>query len=89
MSRETGKVIRIVSRGSAAFASILRYTLFSLFPIILELIFILSIIAYIYPLDFFILTASSVVLYVLATVWITEWRAKFFKRMAVKDTEYN
>ena len=89
MSRETGKVIRIVSRGSAAFAQILRYTLFSLFPIILELIFVIAIIGYIYPIDFFAITTTSVFLYILATVCVTEWRAKFFKTMAMKDTEYN
>ena len=89
MSRETGKVIRIVSRGSAAFAQILRYTLFSLFPIILELVFVIAIIGYLYDLEFFIVTTSSVFLYILATVCVTEWRAKFFKSMAMKDTEYN
>jgi ATP-binding cassette subfamily B protein len=49
LSRETGKVIRIVSRGSQSFAAILRYTCFSLGPIILELTFVLGVIAAIYP----------------------------------------
>lgn len=89
LSRETGKVIRIVSRGSQSFASILRYTCFSLLPIILELTFVLGVIYIIYPWEFFAVTFLSVMLYIFVTVCITEWRAKYFKKMAQKDTEYN
>jgi ABC-type multidrug transport system fused ATPase/permease subunit len=89
LSRETGKVIRIVSRGSQSFAMILRYSLFNIVPIIVEVIMVQIIIATIYPYQFVIITFSSVIIYVLITVILTEWRAKYFKLMATKDTEYN
>jgi ABC-type transport system involved in Fe-S cluster assembly fused permease/ATPase subunit len=89
LSRETGKVIRIVSRGSQSFSAILRYTCFSLLPIILELSFVMGVIGFIYPWEFVACTFASVVLYIFVTVMITEWRAKHFKSMAQKDTEYN
>lgn len=89
LSRETGKVIRIVSRGSQSFAMILRYSLFNIVPIIVEVIMVQIIIASLYPYPFVIITLSSVVLYVAATGILTEWRAKYFKKMATKDTEYN
>jgi ATP-binding cassette subfamily B protein len=64
-------------------------TLFNLLPLGLELIFVQIVIATLYPIVFFFITLASIVLYVGATVGITEWRAKHFKRMATKDTEYN
>lgn len=88
LSRETGKVIRIVSRGSQSFAQILRLALFNLFPIILEVFFVAIIVLIYYPVEFFFIVCLSVTLYIVATVVLTEWRAKYFKNMAMKDTEY-
>ncbi len=81
--------MRIVSRGSQSFASILRIALFNILPLIIELLLVMTIILVLYPIVFFIVTAVSVVLYVLATVFLTEWRAKYFKASAGKDAEYS
>lgn len=89
LSRETGKVVRIVSRGSQSFAQILRIALFNILPLIIELILVLAIIFTLYPVVFFLVTCGSVVLYVWATVVLTEWRAKYFKSLASKDAEYS
>ena len=88
LSRETGKIIRIVSRGSQSFANILRFALFNIVPTFLEIIFTVTVISILYPGEFALLTGSVVFIYVLATVCITEWRAKSFKSQAQKDTEY-
>lgn len=63
--------------------------LFNLLPLVIELIFVMVIISSLYPIIFFIVTFSSVVLYVFTTVMITEWRAKYFKSLATKDAEYS
>ena len=89
LSRETGKVIRTVSRGSQSFSTILRMALFQILPLIVELILVLTVVFFLYPVIFFVVTALSVVIYVSATIVLTEWRAKYFKSMATKDTEYN
>ena len=62
--------------------------LFNILPLMLELTLVLIIIAVFYSYIFFLITATSVFLYVVVTICITEWRAKHFKRMAQKDTEY-
>lgn len=49
----------------------------------------MSIIFILYPFVFFLVTLSSVVLYITATVTLTEWRAKYFKSLASKDAEYS
>ncbi len=63
--------------------------LFQILPLIVELILVLTVVFTLYPVVFFLVTASSVVVYVVATIYLTEWRAKYFKSMATKDTEYN
>ena len=67
LSRETGKVIRIVSRGSQSFSSILRYALFNLLPMIIEVVFVEIIIITFCPIAFFFITLGSVALYVIGT----------------------
>ena len=34
-------------------------------------------------------TLACVILYVIVTITVTEWRAKYFKTLAMKDTAYN
>ena len=63
--------------------------LFQILPLIVELILVLIVVLTLYPIIFFGVTASSVVIYIFATVVLTEWRAKYFKSMATKDTQYN
>jgi ATP-binding cassette subfamily B protein len=63
--------------------------LFNLTPIFIELIFVLIVILAIYPIAFFFICGCSVVVYVVTTGFLTEWRAKYFKKLALKDTEYN
>ncbi len=49
---------------------------------------VLIVIASLYPIVFFFVTLASVIIYVFATVYLTEWRAKYFKAVAAKDAEY-
>lgn len=43
LSRETGKIIRIVSKGSQSFATVLRMGTFNLLPILVEIIMTLAV----------------------------------------------
>ena len=79
LSRETGKIIRIVSKGSSSFAQVFRYMLFNIAPMIVEIIFIIGAIGYLFPQKYFWLNFGCIVIYLLATVIVTEWRAKYFK----------
>lgn len=89
LNRETGKVVRVVSRGSQSFASILRMMVFQLFPLVIELAFVLIVIGMLYPYIFLIVVTASLITYTVLTYIVTEWRASFFKRMMLKDAEYN
>jgi ATP-binding cassette subfamily B protein len=55
LSRETGKIIRIVSKGSQSFATVLRMGVFNLLPIIVEIVMTLTIFASLFSWEFFVL----------------------------------
>ena len=55
LSRETGKIIRIVSKGSQSFATVLRMGTFNLLPIIVEIVMTLTIFATLFSWEFFLL----------------------------------
>jgi ABC-type multidrug transport system fused ATPase/permease subunit len=88
LKRETGKIIRICSRGSQSFSQILRYSIFSIWPLFLELSFVVIIIGIYFPYWFFIIVLLSIIAYIADTFIVTEWRAKYFKDMNIKDNNY-
>lgn len=50
---------------------------------------VMAIVTYLYPPEFLFITLFNVVLFVVASFCITEWRAKYFKRMTIRDQEYS
>ena len=88
LSRETGKVIRICSRGSHSFSQILRYSLFTLFPMMLDITIVLIVVTILFPYYFLLIILTIIVIYMVATFMITEWRAKYFKAMNIADNNY-
>ena len=88
LHRETGKVIRIVGKGAHSFAHILRYMLFNILPLIIEICFILGVIASKYNIVFFITNLICFIVYTIITLVITECRAHHFKEQAIKDSLY-
>ena len=67
---------------------ILRYCLFNILPLMLEIIFILAIIGVKYDFVFFITNLICFIVYTIVTLVITECRADHFKEQAVKDALY-
>lgn len=66
----------------------LRFSLFNILPVFVEIILVIGAIGYLYQPKFFWLNLGAMLLYLLATVIATEWRAKFFKVMTQKDAAY-
>ena len=71
--------MRIVGKGAHSFAMILRYCLFSILPLFIEIIFVLIVIAYMYDIKFFIANGLCFVIYIAISLIITECRADHFK----------
>lgn len=79
LSRETGRVIRIVSRGSQSFVSILRMIFYNLLSIFIEIVLTLIVSATIFNWQFTALQLFSLFTYFAVTYTVTEARAKGFK----------
>jgi ATP-binding cassette subfamily B protein len=88
LGRETGKVLRMVNKGSQSFASVMRYSMFTMLPTFLEVAFTIGVIGYLYDQKFFWLNFGTILVYLIATLICTEWRAKYFKKMSEQDAKY-
>lgn len=82
LSRETGRIVRVVSKGGNSFQQVLRFIFFNILPMVLQTLFFIIIIGVLYGWTIFFINASVVVVFYIVTVLVTEWRSKFFKKMA-------
>ncbi len=89
ISRKTGGLSRIIERGVKGVDFLLRFLIFSIFPLILEL-FLVGIILWA-AFDFWYLVVVMVIiaLYVAFTFKVTEWRVKLRREMNDQDTDAN
>ncbi|WP_298557377.1 ABC transporter ATP-binding protein/permease [uncultured Aliiroseovarius sp.] len=89
ITRKTGGLSRIIERGVKGVEFLLRFMLFSMGPLILEL----GLIALILFVTFDVWYLAVVVVTIWAYVWftfkVTEWRVKIRKEMNDQDTDAN
>ena len=57
-------------------------------PMFLDVLFVLTVLAILFPYTFLLITFGIILFYVIVTFVITEWRAKYFKAMNVADNAY-
>jgi len=89
LERRTGAVSRDLERGTRSVSQILNYMAFSILPIVVEFTLVAVIMLRNYDLVFAAAMFGSVVLYMLFTFLITEWRMDFRHRMNQLDSHGN
>src|SRR6056297_1529484 len=89
ITRKTGGLSRIIERGVKGVEFLLRFLLFSIGPLVLELLMIGVVLWTLF--DFWYLAVVVVVIaaYVAFTFKVTEWRVKQRKEMNDQDTDAN
>lgn len=87
LERRTGAVSREVDRGTRSLSSLLNYMVFSVLPIIAEFALVAGILLTGYSPWFAVITFTTVLFYIAATLAITRWRMKFRARMNALDSE--
>ena len=89
ISRKTGALSRVIERGVKGLEFLLRFLLFSVGPLVLELLIIAGIMFFWF--DYLYLTVIIVMIaaYVWFTFKVTEWRVKIRKFMNDQDTDAN
>lgn len=87
ISRKTGGLSRIMDRGVKGVSFLLRFMLFSIGPLILELAMISGVLALFFDWRYLAVIAVAVVIYVVFTGVVTEWRVKIRKIMNRQDND--
>ena len=89
LERHTGGLSRDIERGTRGIESLLRFTLFSIFPTLVEMAMVAGILAWKYDFWFALITLVTLGIYIVLTVAITEWRTHFRRRMNELDSKAN
>ncbi len=89
LERQTGGMSRDIERGTRGIESLMRFTLFSIMPTLVEILLVASILAWKYDIWFALITLITLVIYIAITVVITEWRTQYRRRMNELDSRAN
>ncbi|PUB13201.1 ABCB family ABC transporter ATP-binding protein/permease [Yoonia sediminilitoris] len=89
ITRKTGGLSRIIERGVKGVDFLLRFLLFSMGPLVLELLMISVILFFLFDVWYLAVVVLTIALYVWFTFKVTEWRVKIRKEMNDQDTDAN
>jgi len=89
LDRQTGAISRDLERGTRSVSSILNYMIFQIIPTFAEFVLILAILFVQYDIKFVIVTLITVVIYVLFTLAVTEWRMEYRHIMNTQESQAN
>jgi len=86
LERQTGGMTRDIERGTRGVHSLISMSLYSIVPTIIELVLVLTILGVKFDAFFVWITVAALVLYIVFTVTVTEWRTQFRKTMNELDS---
>jgi len=86
LERQTGGMTRDIERGTRAVHSLISYSLYSIFPTLVEVAMVLTLLAVKFDAAFAWITLAALVLYITFTITVTEWRTQFRKQMNELDS---
>jgi len=89
ITRKTGGLSRIIERGVKGVDFLLRFMLFSVGPLILELLLVAGILFFWFDWTYLAVIVVTIALYVWFTFAVTEWRVKLRRQMNDQDTDAN
>ena len=89
ITRKTGGLSRIIERGVKGVEFLLRFLLFSIGPLVLELLLIGIVLWTLFDFWYLAVVVGVIAAYVAFTFKVTEWRVKLRKQMNDQDTDAN
>ena len=89
LSRKTGGLSRDIERGTSGVSFLLRSLVFSVVPILVEVALVMAIFALQFDLVFVWITLFAVVVYIVFSVVVTNWRTGFVRDANLKDSQAN
>jgi len=89
ITRKTGGLSRVMERGVKGVEFLLRFLLFSIGPLVLELLMIAGVLFFLFDAWYLVAVVVTIAAYVWFTFKVTEWRVKIRKEMNDQDTDAN
>ncbi|WP_243611995.1 ABCB family ABC transporter ATP-binding protein/permease [Shimia aestuarii] len=89
ITRKTGGLSRIIERGVKGVDFLLRFMLFSIGPLVLELLLVAVILFWLFDAWYLAAVALTIALYIWFTFKVTEWRVRLRREMNDQDTDAN
>jgi ATP-binding cassette subfamily B protein len=89
ITRKTGGLSRIIERGVKGVDFLLRFMLFSIGPLIIELTLVSLFFAVYFGWQYMVVVVVTITLYVTFTFKLTEWRVKIRRAMNDQDSDAN
>ena len=89
LDRQTGGMSRDIERGTNGIRFLLNFMLFNILPTLLEMVLVATILLVKYDIWFCLITLITLAVYVVFTLWITEWRMIFRRTMNEMDSKAN
>ncbi|HHS93890.1 MAG TPA: ABC transporter ATP-binding protein/permease, partial [Rhodobacterales bacterium] len=87
VSRKTGSLSRIMERGVKGVEFLLRFLLFNIGPLFLELFMVAAIFFWLFDVWYLAVVVATIALYVMFTFRVTEFRVKIRKEMNDQDAD--
>ncbi|MBC7163478.1 MAG: ABC transporter ATP-binding protein/permease [Roseovarius sp.] len=89
LTRKTGGLSRIIERGVKGVDFLLRFLIFSIGPLVLELLMVGIILWVLFDIWYLVVVAGVIAAYVAFTFKVTEWRVRLRREMNDRDTDAN
>ncbi|MCI5112661.1 MAG: ABC transporter ATP-binding protein/permease [Marivita sp.] len=89
ITRKTGGLSRIIERGVKGVDFLLRFMLFSVGPLILELALVCLVLLWLLDFRYMAVVLVTIAIYVWFTFKVTEWRVRLRREMNQQDTDAN
>ncbi len=84
-SRKTGALGRFIDRGTKGIEFLMRYVVFNILPVIIEIILVCIIFNSLFGYTYSLITFSTILIFIVVTFKITQWRLEFRKKLNKAD----
>ncbi|HEV8077008.1 MAG TPA: ABC transporter ATP-binding protein/permease, partial [Marinobacter sp.] len=89
LDRKTGGLARDIERGTNGISFLLRFTLFNIVPTLLEIAMVAGILLIAFNVSYVVAILVSVVVFVVFSIRVTEWRTAFVREANNRDNQSN
>lgn len=89
LSRQTGGLSRVIERGTRGIQTVLRFMTFNIVPTLFEIGLVTVVLLWHFGFSYAAVIFTTIVLYIAATLSVTNWRTRFRKEMNREENDAN